>query len=371
MNEDKSSFIINKNSKIKRPNLKIINSYFEIKLLFFLIIIIFNISFKFVIINLSKIKNFNLKKNVRKIFLYQEDKNMNLYNKNLINICMALDNNIIYPTLVSMTSALENNKNNILAYNLLLSDDFNKENIQIFESLKIKYSVIINYYIIPDIFSEFKTWSHGTHCHYYKIIIPILFPYLERILYLDSDTLIFKDLSIMYNLDFDNNFILGSQAHDKYIMKKFNIKLKILVNVGILLFNIKKIRKYNKDIKLLYFTMKNSKRLKYPEQDSINIVFNPNIGLLPYEYGMRIIDSLKTYRKYCEPLYIIKYSINEIKNAIIRPAILHLTYCSPKVWHRVTKSLFKNDTICIKYQKEFYYYAKKTKYFSKIYQKYM
>ena len=107
---------------------------------------------------------------------------MNLHNKNLINICMALDNNIIYPTLVSMTSALENNKNNILAYNLLLSDDFNKENIQIFESLKIKYSVIINYYIIPDIFSEFKTWSHGTHCHYYKIIIPILFPYLERII---------------------------------------------------------------------------------------------------------------------------------------------------------------------------------------------
>ena len=284
---------------------------------------------------------------------------------------MALDNNIIYPTLVSMTSALENNnnKNNILAYNLLLSHDFNKENIQIYESLKKNYSVIINYYIIPDIFSGFKAWSHGTHCHYYKLIIPFLFPYLERILYLDSDTLIFKDLSKMYNLNFNHNFILGSQAHDKYIMKKFNIKVKALVNSGVLLFNIKKIRKHNKDIKLLYFTMKNSKKLKYPEQDSINIVFNPKIGILPYEYGMRIIDSLNTYKKYCEPVYIIKYSINEINNAIKRPAILHLTYCSPKVWYRVSKSLFKNDSICIKYQKEFYFYAKKTKYFSKIYHK--
>jgi lipopolysaccharide biosynthesis glycosyltransferase len=171
----------------------------------------------------------------------------------------------------------------------------------------------------------------------------------------------------MYNLDFNHNFILGAQAHDKYLMKKFNLKLKVLVNSGVILFNIKKIRKYNKDIELLYFTMKNSKQLKYPEQDSINIVFNPKIGILPYEYGMRIIDSLKSYKKFCEPNYIIKYPINEINKALLRPAIIHLTYCSPKIWNRVTKSIFKNDKICIKYQKEFYFYAKKTKYFSKIY----
>ncbi len=190
-------------------------------------------------------------------------------------------------------------------------------------------------------------------------------------MYLDCDTLIFKDLSEMYNLNFNHNFILGAQAHDKYIMSKFNITLKVLVNSGVILFNIKKIRKYNKDIELLYFTMKNSKKLKYPEQDSINIVFNPWIGILPYEYGMRIIDSLKTYKKSCEPRYIIKYSIDEIKKALKSPAILHLTYCNPKIWNRVTKSIFKNDTICIKYQKEFYFYAKKTKYFSKIYKLYM
>jgi len=194
--------------------------------------------------NLSRIiKNITIKKYFHKMFLYQEDEKMDLNNKNLMNICMALDNNIIYQTLVSMTSALENNKNNILSYNLLLSNDFNKENIHIFESLKGNYSVIINYYIIPKIFDNFRAWTHGTHCHYYKIIIPFLFPHLERILYLDSDTLIFKDLSKMYNSNFNHNFILGSQAHDKYIMKRFNIKLKVLVNAGVILFNIKKIRK--------------------------------------------------------------------------------------------------------------------------------
>ena len=304
------------------------------------------------------------------MFLYKEDEKMNLNNKNFIYICMSLDNNIVYPALVSMTSALENNKRNILAYNMLLSNDFKKENIEIFESLKRKYPVIINYFIIPNIFDRFKKWSSGTHCHYHKIIIPILFPYMERILYLDCDTLIFKDISKMYNLDFNHNFILGAQAHDKYIMKKFNLKLKALVNAGVILFNIKKIRKCNKDIELLYFTMKNSKNLKYPEQDSMNIVFNPNIGILPYEYGMRIIDSLQTYKERCENSYIIKYSINEIKNAILRPAIVHLVYCSPKIWNKGTKNRYGKNKVCIKYQKKFYYYAKKTKYYLEIYNKY-
>jgi hypothetical protein len=39
-----------------------------------------------------------------------------------------------------MVSALENNNNkkNILVYNMLLSNDFKEENIEIFESLKRK-----------------------------------------------------------------------------------------------------------------------------------------------------------------------------------------------------------------------------------------
>lgn len=236
---------------------------FIIKFILLLILMIFIILIKCFNNNLSKIKNIDLKEKIHKIFLYREDEKVKSNNKTLINICMALDNNVIYPTLVSMTSALENNnnENNILAYNLLLSYDFNIENIQIFESLKRNYSVIINYYIIPNIFGTFRKGVDGTICIYYRIIIPMLFPYLERILFLDSDTLIFKDLSKMYNLNFNNNFILAAQATDKYIVTKFNAKIKLYVNAGVILFNIEKIRKYNKDIELLYYTMKNYKKI--------------------------------------------------------------------------------------------------------------
>ena len=199
----------------------------------------------------------------------------------------------------------------------------------------------------------------------------MIFSDLERIIYLDGDTLIFTDLSEMYNLPFHNNYILASQSHDLYILKKFKIKVKNVVNVGVILFNIKEIRKSNIDMELLYFSMKNNKKLKYPEQDSINIIYNPRIGVLPFKYGLRLIDSIKTYKKYFEKKFMTKFKIKEVINAIRNPGIIHLVFCIHKIWYKNSKSVFKNDTICKKYQKKFYYYAKKTNYFSKIYNLYM
>ena len=60
---------------------------------------------------------------------------------------------------------------------------------------------------------------------------------------------------------------------------------------------------------------------------------------------------------------------SEIINAISDPGLVHLTYCSPKIYYRITKYRFEDDSICYKYQKLFYFYAKKTKYASKIYGK--
>jgi hypothetical protein len=97
------------------------------------------------------------------------------------------------------------------------------------------------------------------------------------------------------------------------------------------------------------------------------VIFNPKIGIFPYEWGIRIIDSLKTYIKYFEPTYKIKYPINEVNNAISSPGLVHLLFCYPKIFYRLTKYSFKNNTICYKYQKIFYFYAKKTPYFHKIY----
>ena len=219
--------------------------------------------------------------------------------ENKIHIVYSLDNKISYPTLVSMTSGLENNnqKSNIIIFHLLLSYNFNKSNIDIFESLKNNYEVKINYYLIPDFFSHLKSWTLGTECIYYKILIPIIFRELSRIIHLDGDTLIRKDILEMYNYPIKNNYILGHPFFMPHVMDKFRINATHYITVGCVLFNIEKIINDKKDSELIQFTLKNNKKLNFPEQDAINFVFYPNIDFLPLKYGIYMIEDDKVLKR--------------------------------------------------------------------------
>ena len=59
-------------------------------------------------------------------------------------------------------------------------------------------------------------------------------------------------------------------------------------------------------------------------------------------------------------------NLTEGFEAIKDPAIAHFSLCWPKIWSNATKHLFNHNEICFRYQKEFYYYANKTKYYSLI-----
>ena len=59
-------------------------------------------------------------------------------------------------------------------------------------------------------------------------------------------------------------------------------------------------------------------------------------------------------------------NITEGYEAIEDPAVVHFSCCWPKIWNNATKNLFRHNETCLRYQKEFYYYANKTKYYSLI-----
>ena len=195
-----------------------------------------------------------------------------------------------------------------------------------------------------------------------------MFPDLERIIYLDSDTLIRKDIYEMYTWPFNDNYILGFPFYTGYIMKRYGIKKpEHYINGGCLLFNIKKIRKDNKDIDLLDLTIKRKKQWGFLEQDSINYAFYPKIGFLPLKYGIYMIGDKAVFKTLSLKYIYSKINLTEGYEAVKDPAVVHFSCCWPKVWTNGTKNLFRNKNICLRYQKEFYYYANKTKFYSEIF----
>jgi lipopolysaccharide biosynthesis glycosyltransferase len=130
-----------------------------------------------------------------------------------------------------MTMCLENNdkNNHIIIFYLLLPNNFNDKNFEVFESLKLSYNIRINYYYIINYFDCLEKWK-GSNANYYKLFIPILFPYIERMIHLDGDTMVLKDLWEMYNLPFDDNYFLaqptGMYIFEDKVLKKIQLMLE-------------------------------------------------------------------------------------------------------------------------------------------------
>ena len=261
-----------------------------------------------------------------------------------------------------MISVLENNYNthHIIIFYLLLSNDFNISNLLIFESLKKKYEVIINYYFIPNIFKSLRKWR-GSIAIYYKLFIPLLFPDIKRMIHLDGDTMVFKDLWEMYNLPFRNNYLLA-QRTVQHIFKDKVVK-NYVINAGVILFNIEKIREDNKDFEIFYFLFKNN----FTEQDALNYVVPPQIGYLPFKFGIWFMENnISKFTKWMEYSIYERINVTEFKEALNNPTIVHILGCIRKHWYKQY-----NNSFCIKYNKLFYDFAKKTDFYHEILKKYM
>ena len=179
-------------------------------------------------------------------------------------------------------------------------------------------------------------------------------------IHLDGDTIVFKDLWEMYNLPFKNNYLLAQRT--RLHIFKDKIVTNYQINAGVILFNVEKIREENKDFEILYFLFKN----KFTEQEALNYAAPPQIGYLPFKYGIWFMGNITLFKKYMEYSVTESINITELKEALIEPTIVHVLLCYRKHWYRQ-----KNNTNCIKYNKLFYNYANKTDYYQQIYNLYM
>ena len=254
---------------------------------------------------------------------------------NKIHLMVSLNNKYIYPLIVSINSALKNSNKNktTLVYHILCSKNLKNKYINKLKSLLFIYptNLEIIFYNMGDAFKKFKTQKY-TQVTYYRLISPVFIP-LDKIIYLDSDVLIFKDLYEMYQTPFQNNYVLGFLDIFSEGVDYLGLKSEKYINAGVILLNLKKIRRDKKHYELLYMAL-NHKKLKHQDQTVINYILYPKIGLLPFEYGIFNFPTefdikylyLNTIRQ--------KLNVTELLNAIKDPSIMHFVLCYPKVWER-------------------------------------
>ena len=123
---------------------------------------------------------------------------------------------------------------------------------------------------------------------------------IERVLYLDADTIVINELKELYNTEFEGNYFVAA-THIRKLLHKFNeIRLDLkedepYINTGVLLINLEELRKRDVEKEVIEYIEKNKKKLMLPDQDIISSIYGSKIKLidgLKYNLGDR---ALKAY----------------------------------------------------------------------------
>lgn len=197
-----------------------------------------------------------------------------------MNIMIGINDNYIFPAKVMLTSLCENNKfEKHYVYVLYDVRNLNTRNIENLKSLEKQYDVeICPIEFNADIFEEFPMNLHFSVETYFRFMAQEMLPKsVERVLWLDADMVIIKNIKDFYYQDFENKLIAACRTNNKR-EKEFLINLDLdpdigYFNAGIILFNLKSIREKICIRNFFECLQKYKEKIVWLDQDILNIVF--------------------------------------------------------------------------------------------------
>ena len=177
---------------------------------------------------------------------------------------------------------------------------------------------------------------------YYRLSLQDILPEVERIIYLDGDTLVFEDLKELIELDMKGNVIMGFLDSLPDSIKSFGFENATVICSGVLLIDLDGLRKNDYSKKIEDFISQYKENLTQHDQTIINVVMQERIAPIPPKFGVwEAWKNKKETKKYLAKYkYRIKYKEKELYHAIRHPAIVHFTRLKP-FWKKHTA--FYND----------------------------
>ncbi|MBE0654728.1 MAG: glycosyltransferase family 8 protein [Bacteroidales bacterium] len=187
--------------------------------------------------------------------------------------------------------------------------------------------------------SEFKTYStyfYFTPAVYFRIKLPGLIQEADRIVYIDSDTIIRKPLRPLFEMDLQDRALAA--VENPFFERHGELDMPAGVkyfNSGVMVLNARKFREENLMDKVFLFAMKYGDKLTYVDQDALNGVLHDDWIPLSPEWNSQTI------------YYILRNAGDPMPDGVYPetlkdPAIVHFTTKS-KPWHYMNNHPFRKE----------------------------
>ena len=252
-----------------------------------------------------------------------------------MDIALCHDDNYAPYSAVVIASIIDNNMDVPIVFHILhtnLTDErcrIMKDWIEGFSGKHICF-----YKMRKDTFTDFPIDEH-TYLDfgaYIRLYLGECLQHLNKVLYLDCDTIVMGSLLQLWNTDISHYALAAVRDRINDYIRVYN-RLDYpmddgYINSGMMLLNLKKMRddKFFSQARQMA-VQKGNLVLKNHDQDLINAIYHGQILMLPFRYN------LLEYYLYTEDwLYMNKKYYSQIVKACKSPVIIH--FCMPtKPWH--------------------------------------
>lgn len=135
-------------------------------------------------------------------------------------------------------------------------------------------------------FEGFPTTERYPKQIYYRLAAPLLLPReMDRILYLDADTIVLNPLHSLYNMDFEGNLFIACTHTREFLTKLNRVRLKsekavCYINSGVLLMNLPVLRLVLDLEQMSKFVRERKVPLLLPDQDILTALYGDRVKLV-------------------------------------------------------------------------------------------
>lgn len=233
---------------------------------------------------------------------------------------------------ISLTSLLENNKEESEIHVIIMDNGISEENKRKLTETARKYHRDIRFIPLAESLSSvhinIQKWNIST---FGRLFEASSLPDTDKVIHVDCDMIVCGSLRELWELDMSHAMIAGAPdcLSDIY---KTNIGLKpedIYINAGLLVMNLERIRKTNMEERFLKYIEKNSGFLTYVDQEVLNACVEKEEKIfLPLRYNSYSILHYLTYQQ-LKRLRHVRHMFpeDEYTQSVEHPAIIHYTGC--------------------------------------------
>ena len=249
-----------------------------------------------------------------------------------MNVMYASDDNYAWLMGISMISLFENNKASEKIDVYVFGDNLSEENQKTISGIAEKYGRSCHHVDVVNIVIPKLLMSD----RYPKSTFSRLFVYdllprdVEKLIYLDCDTIVMGSLEEMFNMDVDGKaFLATKDCMGKAYKRKIGLKEKdTYINAGVMLMNMKRLREIPIAERMVAFVDKYAQAMTYADQEIVNGIFQGDFGLLPVEYDMQTQFVQYPYEEIVKIRHPHRfYTKEEVEYGKLHPKIYHYTTC--------------------------------------------